>query len=102
MTAKEPGRQLRSTKKRAGKITDSPFLVIPAKAGIQYFLTEKRKNWIPAFAGMTAKEPGRQLRSTKKRAGKITDSPFLVIPAKAGIQFFLDESGRTGSQPSLG
>jgi hypothetical protein len=51
---------------------------------------------------MTAKEPGRQLRSTKKRAGKITDSPFLVIPAKAGIQFFLDESGRTGSQPSLG
>jgi hypothetical protein len=34
--------------------------------------------------------------------GKIDRLAFLVIPAKAGIQFFLDESGRTGSQPSLG
>jgi hypothetical protein len=32
------------------------MLVIPAKAGIQFFdlgSTAKRKNWIPAFAGMT-------------------------------------------------
>ena len=33
----------------------SPFSVIPAKAGIQLWVsTRGKRSWIPAFAGMTA------------------------------------------------
>ena len=30
----------------------APFPVIPAKAGIQFFIKQPR-NWMPAYAGMT-------------------------------------------------
>jgi len=30
-----------------------PWLVIPAQAGIQFLLCKRKKNWIPAYAGMT-------------------------------------------------
>jgi hypothetical protein len=39
----------------------SPLTVIPAKAGIQHrcpFSDENRKNWTPAFAGVTKIEVG--------------------------------------------
>jgi hypothetical protein len=32
---------------------------MPAKAGIQVSFLSTRKNWIPAYAGMTEKKPTR-------------------------------------------
>jgi len=57
--AEEPELESSSLEWRA---KDKPA-IIPAKAGIQFFLPvcrsagrPKNQNWIPAFAGMTSKE----------------------------------------------
>jgi len=43
-------------KKKASRLSRDREVVMPARAGIQNFLKRREiSNWIPAFAGMTAK-----------------------------------------------
>jgi hypothetical protein len=57
-----------------------PYLVIPAKAGIQLLCGSiGAGHWIPAFAGMTSEIP--------------PPFSYLVIPAKAGIQLLCGSIG---------
>jgi len=43
------------SKMKASNLEPASMSVIPAKAGIQ-FSSEASRNWIPAFAGMTARK----------------------------------------------